>query len=174
METTKDSAGFTIIELVIVIFIIGVLMTVGTLSLAGIPATARDSERADDIASIARKLEDDYTNQITGDSVPKPGYPAMNSFINDAQTGAGTAANTDPQIFRAPNSASISVIQATTTDGVTPAGSGSPAINQYYYQALTRDNLLCKDSSQTCASFRLFYRQEASKNVVILRSQHQQ
>lgn len=170
MIDMNREVGFTIIELLVVIIVIGILTTVGTLGIGGLLVSSRDSQRADDITGIARKLEDDYTSQISG----SPSYPSTNTFVSDAASGGKTAAGIDPATFKAPGSANSSVAKATTTDQNSPDGTGSPFLNIYYYQALTRDNLLCQDSSQTCVRFQLFYRRESDNTVVVIASMHQQ
>lgn len=63
--------GFTIVELIIVITIIGILLTLAVVSLNGSQEKARDDERKADIQSIAQHLEALYTSGIpTTDNAP--------------------------------------------------------------------------------------------------------
>ncbi len=52
----KRVAGFTMIELLIVVTIIGVLAAIGLVSYRGISATARDSKRQADLNTIRQAL----------------------------------------------------------------------------------------------------------------------
>jgi prepilin-type N-terminal cleavage/methylation domain-containing protein len=53
----KTSSGFTLVELLIVIVIIGILATIGIVSYGVVQTRARDSKRIDDIAHIGRSLQ---------------------------------------------------------------------------------------------------------------------
>ena len=54
--------GFTIIEGLITLVVIGTLLTLGVVSMTNQQAQARDKERESDIAAIARGLEWRYDN----------------------------------------------------------------------------------------------------------------
>jgi prepilin-type N-terminal cleavage/methylation domain-containing protein len=56
--------GFTLIEMLVVIVIIGVLMSVGLFSYAGIGKSARDTKRKDDLNTLQKEFEAFY--QING------------------------------------------------------------------------------------------------------------
>ena len=56
----KTTSGFTIIELVVTIVVIGILATIGTISLNVVQAKTRDSQRASQIDIIADALESYY------------------------------------------------------------------------------------------------------------------
>lgn len=163
-------AGFTIIELIIVIIIIGILVTIAGYAQYGALSGARDSERADDTASIARLLENSYINQTNG----SPSYPPISVLLSNIANGSGSAVSTDTDIFKAPNATSSSVVGATTVNSQAPSGANTPALNQYAYQPITAANTLCQDAAQTCIKFRIFYRKETDSSIVILDSAHQQ
>lgn len=57
------SKGFTIVELLIVIVIIGILAALVILAYNGIQQRAKDAKRVDDITHIARALELFYTDK---------------------------------------------------------------------------------------------------------------
>lgn len=56
----RDQQGFTIVELLIVIVVIGILAALVVTTYAGIQAKARDSKRKTDIASIQTQVEAYY------------------------------------------------------------------------------------------------------------------
>jgi prepilin-type N-terminal cleavage/methylation domain-containing protein len=53
----KKAHGFTIVELLIVIVVIAILATISIVTYVGIQNRARDTQRKQDVASIARALE---------------------------------------------------------------------------------------------------------------------
>ncbi|OYX41609.1 hypothetical protein B7Y94_04780 [Candidatus Saccharibacteria bacterium 32-49-12] len=53
----KKSDGFTIVELLMVIVVIGILAAISVVAYNGVAAKARDSQRAQDIKTIAKALE---------------------------------------------------------------------------------------------------------------------
>lgn len=53
----KDSKGFTIVELLIVIVVIGILAAITIVAFNGVQTKARDSERAAEVKSLQTALE---------------------------------------------------------------------------------------------------------------------
>ncbi len=60
-KTTKQT-GFTIVELLIVIVVIGILAAITIVAYGGIQARARDSQRQSDVRAITKALELYYTD----------------------------------------------------------------------------------------------------------------
>lgn len=60
MRKTHLRAGFTIVELLIVIVVIGILAALVISTYAGVQARARDAKRAADLSAIAKALEAQY------------------------------------------------------------------------------------------------------------------
>ncbi|HAC56024.1 TPA: type II secretion system protein GspG, partial [Candidatus Saccharibacteria bacterium] len=73
----QRQSGFTIVELLIVIVIIGILATLVIVTFSGVQQRARDSERKTDINAIAGQLEAAYAKTGT--------YPALAGLL-DATT----------------------------------------------------------------------------------------
>lgn len=121
--------GFTIVELLIVIVIIGILAAIGFVSYSNATKKARDTERASDVKAIAAKAEEYYASDATNAG----NYPAdctaleaLNGLTADtfhAPKGAAGAncATTAP-------SASSDVYQYTTS-----ATSGQPKFTITYW-----------------------------------------
>ena len=57
MKTSKYQSGFTIVELLIVIVIIGILAAITIVAFNGIQQRARDSQRSSDVGVITKALE---------------------------------------------------------------------------------------------------------------------
>lgn len=137
---TKQS-GFTIVELLIVIVIIGILAGLVITTFVGIQARGRDSERQTDIKAIQGQLEAYYANN--------GGYPAIadlnsgtwrsaNKFTLDikaladpktatTQSVVGTA-TTDRYLYTTSVNGTASTTCVSPTDGATPPVSNSGTI----------------------------------------------
>lgn len=160
--------GFTIIELIIVITIMGILLVLGVVNLSGSQASSRDAERKTDIETIAAHLETFYTSG-TDSSTNVGRYPGT-GIIGQETT---TLRDLDTKSIMAPGETVSSLVAATnnvqTTAGVLP----QPAINRYVYQPLQQDGTLCTTGAQQCQKFNLFYRLETDNTVYVLTSKNQ-
>lgn len=70
----KRAFGFTLLELLVVMAIIGILAAIGLASFGGVQAKARDAKRKNDLASFARAMEAFYGDRgrypvITADAI---------------------------------------------------------------------------------------------------------
>jgi len=82
--------GFTIVELIIVVSIMGILLTIGVINLRSSQANGRDAERKVDIDTIALHLETYYTSgtnatgasssECTGGSITHSGGYTIHTF----------------------------------------------------------------------------------------------
>lgn len=78
--------GFTLVEIMITITIMAILMAVGTVSISGLQAQARDKERQTDVETIARGLEQRYQNgnpyikDNSADLLDKGQYPSVAEY----------------------------------------------------------------------------------------------
>jgi type II secretion system protein G len=84
----KTSSGFTIVELLIVIVVIGILATITIVAYNGIQQRGRDAQRAQDIKSIAKALEI-YKVQ-TGDYPVAVGSTGQGGWEMSVPTGSNT------------------------------------------------------------------------------------
>jgi len=149
--------GFTIVELIIIITIMGILITLGVVNLNGSQANARDAKRKTDIETIAIHLETFYTSGTDG-SISVGRYPSTDELF-------GTDSNIripivlrdiDLASVKAPGISNISLFAATnnlqTANNVIP----SPTIDRYIYQPLQSDGTLCLNATQDCRKFNLY------------------
>lgn len=74
--TQTQQKGFTIVELLIVIVVIGILAAIVIVAFNGIQSRARDAERTSDIRTIHKKLEVFYAD--------KGYYPTSAQMMNTA------------------------------------------------------------------------------------------
>lgn len=88
-----NKKGFTLIEMLIVVAIIGLLASVVVLGLGGARESARDAKRAADIKQIANGAEAGNTNP--------GGYPATLNDIAGAPQFGPSGATADPYIYEA-------------------------------------------------------------------------
>lgn len=173
--------GFTIVEIVITITIMGILLTLAVVNVASSQVGARDSERKSDIDTISLALESYYDSNDSSHNGPYDmaggSYPATINISNDTYF-ATALPGIDPRAVRAPGvdtSQPKSLIVATnntqTTAGVTP----SPTTSTYVYQPIKKDGTLCAQivTKGDCREFNLYYRLEADNTVYMVTSRHQ-
>lgn len=138
------SKGFTIVELLIVIVVIGILAAIVIVAFNGVQSRARDSERATEIKNIQKKLEIYFTE--------KGYYPNSSQMMNATfRTELGL------------NSAAL-----TPTGGSALAYCWAADPSRYCYVARraapVAGNWDCTgpstDPNETCVSYTLTYRLE--------------
>src|SRR6266498_545319 len=80
---TKNSRGFTIVEVIIVLLILGILAVLILNSLQAVHAKSRDATRRNDIDSIAKALESCYASKDRCNNA----YPTVNQLTDTLQGG---------------------------------------------------------------------------------------
>lgn len=165
----KYEVGYTIVELVTVITIIGILVVLSYGGIGAYRQYSNDAERADDVNSIALRLESSYTNQ----DLAKPAYPSINEFNADSPTMVRTLSRLSKDAVKAPGSNVVSVIGATSTSQTEPVA-GGPTKDKYVYQPLTANDAICNWTTQTCVRFFFYYRTERDDVLHKVKSIHQQ
>ena len=165
--------GFTIVELIITITIMGILLTLAIVNVGVTQTQSRDTKRKGDIDAISSALEDFYVSGTTG-TVNFARYPSQD--IN-ASTAALTTnlRDTNLKSFMAPGITDpmITFIAATnavqSTAGVLP----QPTKDQYVYQPIKSDGTICAVGDIDCRKFNLYYRLEIDNNVYQAMSKNQ-
>jgi prepilin-type N-terminal cleavage/methylation domain-containing protein len=138
--------GFTIIELIIVIVVIGVLAGLVLNSFQNVQSKARDTERLTDISAMATQMELFYQDNN--------GYPVLAGQLNSDTWISSNIKGSDLDLFRTPNSLYNSITDTT-----------NPTIAEYGLKTYTSDGTTSCNVSP-CAKFKLFYKAESSGNLI--------
>jgi len=140
LKSYKNQSGFTIVELLIVIVVIGILATLVIVTFAGIQQRARDTQRQTDINAVQGHVEAYYASNGT--------YPTL-GMLTDATWRAASTKGLDPAALVDPGGTTIAATLATNgyqyevwTDTV--GGTACPAATG------TTPNLV-----STCQAYRL-------------------
>ncbi len=128
MVSSIKQKGFTIVELLIVIVVIGILATLVIVTFSGIQQKGRNSQRQTDVNTLATYVSAYYTD--------KGYYPTMQD-LNTAGWRTTNAKGLDPEALKDPRGAAQTLVGAT-------------APNSYVYVASSSD--LAVTCSNTTAS----------------------
>lgn len=131
----KRNQGFTIVELLIVIVVIGILALLVITTYSGIQSKARNSERSSDIKSLRTQIEAFYTNN---------GYYPSLANLNSSSWLTTNMKSLDQNALVDPSNASQSKTLVS-----------APADKSYAYQPLNSAGTSCEADSTTCARYTL-------------------
>jgi len=129
----QSQSGFTIVELLIVIVIIGVLAGLVIVTFSGIQSRARDTERQTDIKSVFSHVEAYYA--VNGK------YPSL-AQMNDATWRSTNLQGLDKEALRDPKNTSYNLVS-------------TPATNVYSYAVTASDGSACDNSTVDCSLYTL-------------------
>ncbi len=146
---TRRQAGFTIVELLIVIVVIGILAAIVLNTFSGVQARARNTERQTDMKSLASQLEvfaSDPANANPGN------YPLGSTIIQPATVVAvqGILKGLDANALQAPGGS-----------GNTLNGTATPTTIQYGYLAYNAGTTTPCTTASTCGKYILYWNEEA-------------
>lgn len=131
-SSIKKMRGFTIVELLIVIIIIGILAGIVVITFSGTQAKGRDAERKTDLNGINAKLEEHFAE--------KGFYPTL-AQINTPAYRTSDMPGLNEQALRDPKGASATLANAVGANQyayeVTPAGCDNSAGNECSNYTLT-------------------------------------
>ncbi len=151
----RPLTGFTLVEVLVVVVVIGILVTLGTLVYTSIQRSVRDSERHADVTIVAEALEKYY--ETNGE------YPSCDNLTGSAATVRTLLPGVQDDALVAPRAASgtansfvCSDIAALTGDGYAFVGDTSPGCT----------------SGGACGSWTIKYRAEDGGDVKEIKSRH--
>lgn len=130
----RKQGGFTIIELLIVIIVIGILATLVITTFSGIQRNARNRTREADTNALHSQVEFYYGQNGV--------YPTL-ANMNDATWRDTNLKGLDAEALKDPSGTASTLV-------------GTPAANSYAYQPLTEGDAACDNASAgDCAKYTL-------------------
>ena len=129
----KRQKGFTIVELLIVIVVIGILATLVIVTFTGIQQKARNTKRQTDINAVNSHVEAYYAQN---------GYYPTLAHLNDATWRGTNMKGLDPDALKDPKGSASTLVAA-------------PAANSYAYAVTDDAGASCATDETTCAKFTL-------------------
>jgi len=142
----KKNKGFTIVELLIVIVVIGILAAITIVAFNGVQQRGQNANRASDIASIVKAAE---LYNIDNSSYPRQG------------AAGGMDTNFPVTVLQLPVE---KIVSPTAVDGTTNSITESTATyladptNRYRYQARQEGGASCWSTAHICVGFEIRYR----------------
>lgn len=106
LASSNKSKGFTIVELLIVIVVIGILATLVIVTFANVQKKGRDSQRQTDVNAITSQVEAFYAQY---------GYYPTVTDLNTASFRTTYMKGLDPEALKDPKGASTNIDGATAT-----------------------------------------------------------
>jgi prepilin-type N-terminal cleavage/methylation domain-containing protein len=132
----KREQGFTIVELLIVIVVIGILAALVITTYSGIQAKARNSERQTDVNSMQTQLEAYFAQNGHYPSLTDMNSQASGGFVQTNMKSLDLGALKDPQ-------------------GANSTLASSPAVKVYSYAVSNSSSTSCESDDTTCAQYTL-------------------
>lgn len=129
----KRSEGFTIVELLIVIVVIGILAALVITTYSGIQAKARNSKRQTDVQAVQTQLEAYFAQNGH--------YPSL-ADMNSASWRTTNMKSLDSGALQDPQGASATLVT-------------SPAAKSYAYAVTNSSGTSCESDDTTCAQYTL-------------------
>jgi type IV pilus assembly protein PilA len=140
----RNYKGFTIVELLIVIVVIGILALLVITTYSGIQAKARNAKRQSDIAALQTQLEAFYSQN---------GYYPSLTDMNTASWLSSNMGSLDQEALIDPSNPTQS---KTLVNG--------PVAKSYSYQVTNSSGTSCEANDTTCAEYTLTASYEGTVN----------
>ena len=142
--------GFTIVELLIVIVVIGILAAITIVAYNGIQQRARDAERKSDISAIQKTLELYYADNGS--------YPMTNNFLSPAWRKAN--------LMSASESIFINPQDTGSTNSMSSSGSAVGLTKYSYYSVKNGGASVCGVADTLCDGYRMAWRLETDPTAL--------
>ena len=139
----KRNSGFTIVELLIVIVVIGILALLVITTYSGIQAKARNSKRSSDVKSLQTHLEAFFSQN---------GYYPSRTDMNSSTWRASNMKSLDDNALADPSAPGVKTLVA------------SPAAKAYSYDVQNSSGASCESDDTTCAKYTLTATYEGTVN----------
>ena len=139
MSSKLKQQGFTIVELLIVIVVIGILAALVITTFTGIQQKARNTERTTDVNAIQGQVEAYYA--VSGK------YPTL-ANVNDSTFRSTNMKGLDPEALKDPKGSAQTLV-------------GTAAANSYAYSATPA---ACDNSTTDCTGYTLTATYEGTVN----------
>lgn len=133
MTLKNKQQGFTIVELLIVIVVIGILAALVVTTFTGIQQKARNTERQTDVKAIHGQVEAYYAQNGK--------YPTLDN-LNDGAFRTANMKGLDAEALKDPKGSAQTLVAA-------------PAANSYAYAVLASDDTACDNTTKDCAKYTL-------------------
>lgn len=133
MKVSKKQQGFTIVELLIVIVVIGILAALVITTYTGIQAKARNSKRQTDVNSVQTQLEAYFAQNGH--------YPSLTD-MNDSSWLTTNMKSLDKSALQDPQGSSQTLV-------------ASPVAKSYAYEVANSSGTSCESDDTTCATYTL-------------------
>lgn len=133
MKLRSRQQGFTIVELLIVIVVIGILAALVITTFTGIQQKARNTERQTDIKALHGQVEAYYAQNGK--------YPTL-ANLNDGTWRTANMKGLDAEALKDPKGAAQTL-------------AGTAAANVYSYAVSASDGSACDNTTTDCAQYTL-------------------
>ena len=130
----RKQSGFTIVELLIVIVVIGILAALVVTTFSGIQRKARNTERETDVKAIHGQLEAYFANNNA--------YPALTE-LNDGSWRSTNMKSLDAEALKDPRGTAQAV------------GTGTGSATQYGYNVTNDAGAACTTAASDCTKYTL-------------------
>ncbi|HEX7633390.1 MAG TPA: type II secretion system protein [Candidatus Saccharimonadales bacterium] len=151
----KRNQGFTIVELLIVIVVIGILALLVITTYSGIQQKARNSKRQTDIQAIQTQLEAFFQDNGY--------YPSLKDMQGTADTGTGAPVWVKDHMKSLDKNALIDPSSPTNSDQMI-TGSANGTAKVYTYNVTDSNGASCESDDTTCAKYSLIAKYEGTVN----------
>ena len=140
----KDEKGFTLVELLVVVAIIGLLSTLAIVALGSARAKARDAKRVSDMRQVSTALEMFFNDNDSYPAVAPAGIPLGTAAFDTLSEDNGFAADGAGTVYM----------------GSVPEAPTPPPGQEYRYFSLNADGTDC--GAAPCATYKIDFTLEGS------------